>query len=72
MVKKIKELKERPLFDEDLLEEIEDTGVCICNPICKNCALKVIELFIQAYPGVNITLTYNRDGMYTLVATLPL
>lgn len=72
MTKRTKELKEQPLFDDDLLNEIEDTGVCICRPICKNCAIKVIEIFMQQFPGVNITLTYNREGMYTLVATLPL
>ena len=72
MPKRSKELKEQPLFDDEVFEEIESTGVCICNPICKHCALSVIKLFTEKYPGVNITLTYNREGMYTLVATLPL
>ena len=67
-----KEIKEEHLFDDEILKEIEERGVCICKPICNHCALSVIELFTEKYPGVNITLTYNREGMYTLVATLPL
>lgn len=65
-----KKTKEEPIFADDILEELEKTGIFVCSPICKHCAVGVIDAVTEKYPDVNITMNYFDEGLYNLFVSL--
>lgn len=65
-----KKLKEDPFFADDILEELEKTGICVCSPICKHCAVAVIDAVSEKYPNVNFSMNYVGNELYNLFVSL--
>lgn len=65
-----KKLKEEPFFADDILEELEKTGICVCSPICKHGAVAVIDAVTEKYPDANFTMNYAVEGLYNLFVSL--
>ena len=67
-----KKTKEEPIFADDILEELKKTGIYVCSPICKHCAIGVIDAVTEKYPDVNITMNYidTDNGLYNMFISL--
>lgn len=59
-------MKEKILTDKKILETLEKKSFIEIEPICNECALRVIDLVLEVFTSVHVDLFQIEDNIYCL------
>lgn len=67
MTKKSKELKEKQIYDKDIIEQLETDGTFVANPICIHCLHRLIELINDNFKYITISINMLDKDFYSAI-----